>query len=303
MPAHFVSVIIPVFNDCERLNICLRSLENQTYPKDLYEVIVVDNNSEEDIESLVKQFSQVRITHESLRGSYAARNKGISVAKGYVFAFTDSDCIPTSTWIEKGVECLLQTPNTGLVAGKVEIFFQDPTNPTAVELYDSMNFLRQKHYVENMKFGATANMFTFKDVFEAVGLFNSELKSGGDQEWGERVFAAGYKQVYADDVCIAHPARRNLKDLQKKVIRITEGHYGLVSHNEELSMVFFKEIVRDIKPPIKSILKILVNKKLQGMKQKIEYIYVVLSLKYLRAWKKIQLYLQHSYYRNKHSRI
>ncbi|MGL4504066.1 MAG: glycosyltransferase, partial [Planktothrix sp.] len=55
----FVSVIIPVFNDLDRLLVCLQSLENQTYPKKSYEVIVIDNGSAEEIKSVVLQFSQV----------------------------------------------------------------------------------------------------------------------------------------------------------------------------------------------------------------------------------------------------
>ena len=52
----FVSVIIPVFNDSDRLLTCLKALEHQTYPKNLYEVIVVDNDSEDNVEKLVDQF-------------------------------------------------------------------------------------------------------------------------------------------------------------------------------------------------------------------------------------------------------
>ena len=47
----FVSVIIPVYNDSNRLKLCLQALEKQTYPSERYEVIVVDNNSTEDINS------------------------------------------------------------------------------------------------------------------------------------------------------------------------------------------------------------------------------------------------------------
>ncbi|HAA30818.1 MAG TPA: glycosyl transferase family 2, partial [Cyanobacteria bacterium UBA8553] len=74
----FVSVIVPVFNDAKRLKICLDALEHQTYPKHLYEVIVVDNGSDknEDIEGVVAQFGQAIASYESIPGSYAARNKG-----------------------------------------------------------------------------------------------------------------------------------------------------------------------------------------------------------------------------------
>lgn len=59
----FVSVIIPVFNDSNRLKLCLQALERQTYPKHLYEAIVVDNGSDanQKTEVPVKQFFQTSI--------------------------------------------------------------------------------------------------------------------------------------------------------------------------------------------------------------------------------------------------
>lgn len=65
----FVSVIIPVLNDSERLQTCLKALENQTYPKSMYEVIVVDNGSDENIEGLVSQYIQAKLSNESRPGS------------------------------------------------------------------------------------------------------------------------------------------------------------------------------------------------------------------------------------------
>lgn len=101
-PKLFVSVIIPVLNDSERLKLCLEALEHQTYPKKLYEVIVVDNGSDQSIGSVVSKFTQATATAESHPGSYVARNKGILIAQGDIIAFTDADCIPALDWIEKG---------------------------------------------------------------------------------------------------------------------------------------------------------------------------------------------------------
>jgi len=60
MPTPFVSVIIPVYNDSIRLRTCLQALEEQTYPQSSYEVIVVDNGSDESIEPIVAEFSQMK---------------------------------------------------------------------------------------------------------------------------------------------------------------------------------------------------------------------------------------------------
>lgn len=285
----FVSVIVPVFNDSEHLKTCLEALESQTYPKNLYDVIVVDNASDEDIESVVSQFGQAGTTHESRPGSYAARNKGISLAKGEVIAFTDSDCIPAPDWIEKGVANLLRVSNCGLVAGKVEFFFNNPNQLTAVELYDSVTFLQQQKYVEERKFGATANVFTLKSVINDVGVFNDTLKSGADREWGQRVFSSGYKQIYADDTCVAHPARHSLDQLYKKTVRVIGGYQDAKKKKGYPFREFVMEVARDLSPPFRMFFRIWSNENLKGHKQKIQFTSIMLFIKYLQAWEKIRL--------------
>ncbi|NJO81248.1 MAG: glycosyltransferase [Cyanobacteria bacterium RM1_2_2] len=221
----FVSVIIPVFNDAERLKLCLTALENQTYPPDRYEVIVVDNGSDhpESIRAAVEPYDNGRFASEPSPGSYAARNLGLSLAQGEVIAFTDADCIPAPNWIERGIIQLCQTPNCGQVVGKVNLFFADPQHPTAVELYESLTAFPQEKLLKEFHGGATANVFTWRRVVDRVGLFNIRLKSNGDLEWGERVFQAGYTQVYAADVQVGHPARHSLGELHKRTVRLAGG--------------------------------------------------------------------------------
>lgn len=223
----FVSVVIPVFNDNERLQACLEALENQTYLKNLYEVVVVDNGSAESIQSVVSQFKQAFATYENRPGSYAARNKGLSLTKGEVIAFTDADCIPDLDWIERGVANLQSVPECGLVAGRIKLFFKEPDHPTAPELYESITVLQQKHFLEVKNYGATANVFTFRSVIDKVGFFDDKIKSGADLEWGQRVFSAGYKQIYADDTCVAHPTRRTFREVYSRTIRLVGGSHDM----------------------------------------------------------------------------
>ena len=288
----FVSVIIPVLNDSERLKICLQALENQTYPKSLYEVIVVDNGSKENIQPLLSSFSQAKLINEIRPSSYAARNKGLSIAKGGVIAFTDADCVPASDWIEKGVTNLLSVPNCGLVAGKIEIFYKNPGKPTAVELYESVIAFPQKYFVEVLKFSATANVFTFKSVIEHVGIFNDKLKSGGDTEWGQRVSSSGYKLIYADDTCIAHPGRYSVKDLYKKHIRLARGQYNLTIERGGYPLLkFLENVYKELFPSLNSIHFITSNEifKELNLEQKLKVILVGLSVRLLRVVEKLRL--------------
>jgi glycosyltransferase involved in cell wall biosynthesis len=288
----FVSVIIPVFNDSDRLKLCLQALEAQTYPKELYEVIVVDNGSDEPIETVVNQFHQASLSYEGERGSYAARNKGISIAKGEILAFTDSDCIPAANWLETGVTHLVSAPNYGLVAGRIDVFFRDPTCPTAVELYDHVTYFQQKQYVEEHQYGATANLFTFKRRFTEVGYFNPKLKSGGDMEWGKRVVSLGYLAHYAESSCVAHPARSSLDQLYKKIIRTSRGHYELSKFRNEDNRSFWIQFITDLsglRPPLRSLFrKVISDKKLKNNQQKAQVFLIALFVHYVKFIEKIR---------------
>lgn len=287
----FISIVIPVYNSLSELKVCLDALEKQTYSRSAFEVIVVDNCSEEDIKSLVAQFVQAAYTSESTPGSYAARNRGLSIAKGQILGFTDADCIPTPDWIEKGVQRLLETAGCGLVAGRIDFFFKDPDHPTVAELFDSQTFLNQKEYVETENYGATANAFTFKEVFDNVGLFNTKLKSGGDREWGKRVHAAGYCQIYADEVRIYHPARYSIKALKTKVLRIVEGQHVSNSSKQSLASILI-EFLKDAKPYLGYAIKTMTDEKTSGFGYKLGLIRIHVILRYVRARKKLQLRLR-----------
>lgn len=288
----FVTVIVPVFNDSERLKLCLDSLENQTYPQDLYEVIIIDNASEEDIKSISINFAQTKFCYEGSPGSYTARNKGISLATGEILAFTDSDCIPASDWIEKGVKHLLSTPNCGLVAGRIDLFFQNPERPTPVEIFESiyLNFPQQEK-LQELQYGMTANIFTFRHIFDDIGYFDSTLKSGGDRQWGQRVFAAGYEQVYADDARVKHPARHSFLQLQKRVARLTGGKFDKMMSGNPSAIEIAVDIVETFKPPFRSLYRAWANQELKSNQQKLQVILLIFFERYIVISEKIRLYL------------
>lgn len=291
----FVSVIIPVFNDAERLRICLTALEQQTYPRSLYEVIVVDNGSNKchNISGLVAQFGQAKAAYESIIGSYAARNKGIALATGDVLAFTDADCIPAVNWLENGVKTLLEQPDCGLVAGEVAVFFKDSARPTAVELYEQIYAFPQKTYVIQQRFGVTANIFTFRGVINRTGLFDASLKSGGDLDWGQRVFSLGYPQIYADNVCVAHPALYSWRQLYKKHLRIAGGLFDVqqkkYASNFAYYPIFILRLINELLSPSLVVVSTFRDNRLQGFKQKFKVSALVILIIYVRILEKLRL--------------
>jgi len=238
--APLVSVIVPFFEHHATLPGCLTALCRQTYPASCYEVIVVDN-SVEDGSLELSGFPAVKLQREPQPGSYAARNKGISVASGQIFAFTDSDCVPHSDWIEKGVARIAGLQRPGVVGGHVQLTYLNPAAPGIVEIYDAITNLRQRDYITEKHFAATANVFASREVFEEAGPFDSRLKSNGDSEWGKRVYQKGIPQVFAAEVIVEHAARASLGGLMKKVLRKTGGKVDREPSGSGLS-----GIVRDV---------------------------------------------------------
>jgi GT2 family glycosyltransferase len=218
-----VSIIVPFFGtDTELLDRCVSALWAQEYPRDRQEVIIVDNNARPTLDDRYRSSAVfLSVIHEPRPGSYSARNRGISIARGSVYAFTDSDCVPARDWVRSGIIHLRSTPNCGFVAGRIVPTFRNADRPGLFELYDLCVNFRQEEYVRRFHFGATANLIAYSGVFEKVGRFDPRFLSGGDREWGQRVWKTGYQQVFAPDAVVYHPARSTLKKVCEKAWRVT----------------------------------------------------------------------------------
>ncbi|MCW9706759.1 glycosyltransferase family 2 protein [Fodinibius salsisoli] len=213
------SIIIPTYNDWERLLKCLKALEKQTLAKGRYEVIVVDNSKTGKVPDRISLPDWVQFVHEPEPGSYSARNKGADKAIGEVLAFTDSDCVPDKHWLAKA-EARFDTSTCDLLGGKVKIFQNEEGNKYGF-LYERVTAFPQHKNVPKGK-GVTANLFIKKSVFDTVGGFRSTLKSGGDWEFTLRCTQKGYEMIYCEEVLVWHPAR-TLPAILKKQKRMACG--------------------------------------------------------------------------------
>jgi GT2 family glycosyltransferase len=282
----FVSVIVPVFNDEKNLRVCLEALERQTYPQDAYEVVVVDNGSLNSMEPIVSRFEQTQYVFEPHGGSYSARNRGVSMAKGEVLGFTDSDCIPEPTWIEAGVSKLCESGDGGAVAGDVRFLFEIQNKPGAIELLDSISFFQQEYYVKYHHFGVTANLFAWKRVYDEVGAFDQGLRSGGDREWGRRVRSSGYRVLYADDVRVWHPARRSFGQMLKKVLRVAQGAYRLEKGDLASQQAAMRRVCKELLPPRARLKALQSDERIAGGVQKAKVAFLMVLFHYVRVLEK-----------------
>jgi glycosyltransferase involved in cell wall biosynthesis len=273
-----VSVIVPVFDNPEGLRSCLAALEGQTYPADRYEVIVADNGSREDPAPIVAEFPHARLVREARVGSYAARNAAVLVAKGAVFAFTDSDCLPAPSWLARGVERIGLEADLGLVAGGIEMFVRDEAKPTIAELVDLHEWgLGDQQLAEETHFGATANVFTTRAVWKRVGPFDARLKSGGDLEWGNRAHAQGLRVVFAPEAVVRHPARRTFREVKNRVVRLAG---GAADRQRRSGRSLLPLLVRVMKPEVRRSARIARNPQIAGVWKKLACISMLQRLRF-----------------------
>ncbi len=219
----FVSVIIPVKNGEESMDDLLKTLMNQTYPKDRTQIIVVDNGSKDRTCDRIKKYPVVFAQEARRPGSYAARNKGLSLATGDIIAFTDADCRPEPDWIFRGVDTLAKS-GAALAGGRVVFNISD--SPTTSELIDASVFMRNEYNIQDRQTAVTANLFVRRDVFDAIGLFE-EVGSGGDYLWTKKATSKGFSLIYAPEAIIHHPARR-FSALMEKSYRVGSGFVNLL---------------------------------------------------------------------------
>lgn len=220
----FVSIIIPTYRDWTRLALCVSHLKKQSWPMSKFEVIVVNNDPNDSVPSSIRNDlpQNFCVINEGKSGSYAARNAGIRIAKGNILGFTDSDCIPDKDWISNAVT-LFNIKSCDRIGGAIEIFYDNEEKPTDAELYEKVFAFKQAETVNASGACVTGNMFSYRYVFDKVGLFNETLFSGGDYEWARRASDAGFSIIYGEDVKIFHPARKSMQELIKKAKRVGGG--------------------------------------------------------------------------------
>lgn len=240
------TIIIPFYNSEKYLPKLLPALLNQKKVNNDFEVILIDNASDDKSKKIIIDFIKENkinnfkyMYYAEKSGSYAARNFGIRNSSGDVLVFTDSDCIPESDWLFK----IISKIRLGvIISGHIEMEIEDCNN--IWEIFDSIAHLNNESNVSNNRI-ATANMAVMRSDFELVGFF-SELYSGGDYEWSNRATEKGLKIQFVKEAIVKHPTRKSFSDVLSKSKRLAYGQGRKYKKNKKylscLVLVYFLKI-------------------------------------------------------------
>ncbi len=184
-----LSIVIAAKNEEKNINSLLNSLEKLNYPKENYEVIIIDDNSTDKTAELIQSrisdknnFTFIKADNKKLEGKKGALSIGIENAKNNFIVITDADCKPQTNW--------LNAIAGGLDYGYDFIFGVAPiqTGKTLIEKLSAFENLRNSYLTIaavglNIPYSAAARSFAFRKAsFKRIGGYSNttETLSGDD---------------------------------------------------------------------------------------------------------------------------
>ncbi len=184
-----VSIVIPARDEEAYLPACLQALRELDYPKELIEIIVVDNGSRDRTREIAAQFGATVLEgpDETVAG---LRNLGAAQASGEILAFVDADCVVASDWL---VRASVYFDDRDVVAwGSPPLA---PRDGTWVQQTWELVRLRPQQ-TEEADWLESMNLFVRKEDFIAIGGFTERLVTCEDVDFCYRIASRG--KVMAD---------------------------------------------------------------------------------------------------------
>ncbi len=202
-----VSIIIPVYNRKEMMRKALEFLFNQNYPKENYEIIVVNDGSTDRTEEMVNFLSppcRLVYLHQDRKGPHIARNLGIENAQGKIIIFIDSDIFAPSNFINEHMRFHRRFKNV-IVSG--------PTVRTD-KLKDVFSDIKRRKFRESLAWSGpsliTSNLSVKREFLLKTGGFDGEFVGMGWHDWelGLRLKKLGLKVKRNVEAIVYHYKRK-----------------------------------------------------------------------------------------------
>lgn len=187
-----VSIILPCRNESRNLSLCLQAMVNLDYPHENFELIIVDDHSEDNTSEIAMAFFEshvdvngqvISLTSTTESGKKEAIARGITASSHPLIATTDADCIVPKTWLRSLTSYYEQT-GAKLIAAPVTMRHSG----SFIELMQELEMIGLQAVAGgSIELGEPvlcngANLFYEKEAFLAVGGYinNSKIASGDD---------------------------------------------------------------------------------------------------------------------------
>jgi glycosyltransferase involved in cell wall biosynthesis len=204
MSAPAVSIVVPTSNRAGYLEVALHSLAKQD-PGVEYEVVVVDDGSEDETAGVARRAGVGYERHPSPRGPNAARNTGIAATQAPLIALVDDDIRAPSGWLGALVAGAGRHAWADALGGPIRASLEGPA-PRACGLEQPpITTLDLGDTDREAQFVWSANMAVRRSAIERVGGFDEHVPIYGDEEeWIMRLHAGGGRVAYVADAWLEH---------------------------------------------------------------------------------------------------
>ncbi|NQT03917.1 MAG: DUF115 domain-containing protein [Planctomycetes bacterium] len=210
-----ISVVVATHRRPDYLTKLLNSLSEQTLGKEYYEVIVVDNNSQDNTKEVVAGYPSFRYIFEEKLGLSYARNTGIRAAVGDIVAFIDDDSEADPGWLQALLDIYDKYPDTWAVGGKILLMWDvEPPEWLTEEYYSNLGLWDQGDVAGGMQWPkrlAGSNCSFQKDILLVLGCFKPELGRVGciqlaheETEVQKRIYQTGHTIYYNPEAIVYH---------------------------------------------------------------------------------------------------
>ena len=198
-----ISVVVPAYNEEQNIRACLESLERQTFPRDQFEVIVVDGGSKDRTREIAAEYADL-VFIQTAKKVGGARNDGALKAAGEILATTDADCIIPPDWLEVIAQAFARDPEVVQLYGPVVPMEGGVKNHVFLALAN--NFSRFGYYTSLFYYTLGCNTAFRKEAFLEAGMYRT-IDAGDDLEIARRMRTLG-KVRFEDRMRVVFSMRR-----------------------------------------------------------------------------------------------
>ena len=241
IPTIPVTVVIPYYESPKALELTLAALERQTYPRDLFEVVIVDDGSTLPLKAPADGPLPIRVFHQERRGFglARARNHGAGVAGNPILVFLDCDMLPEAGWLAAharwhhtacdlltlGFRAHVEVDGIGATAvrdrtGTLADLFAGRSvhRPEWIEFYMARTGDLTSTYDDIFRVVTGGNLGVSRRFFEEVGGFDESFDSWGmeDTEFGYRAYTRGAPLVPVREAFCWHQGGRAAPDAARR---------------------------------------------------------------------------------------
>lgn len=217
----YLSVIMPAHNAAGILPRTLGALRNSDLPRDRWELVVVDDGSDDETSLIAARYADTVVTLPgAAHGPAYARNRGFEVTRGDIIVFIDADCVVHTDTLSAFVTLFTAQPDLGAAFGSYD------TMPPATGIISQYRNLTH-HYVHHRNAGEVETFWAGagairRVVFAEAGMYDEWHYSKPqieDIELGARIRALGHRIVLEPSIQVTHLKKWTLRGVIRTDLR------------------------------------------------------------------------------------